>query len=227
MGGADLNRPMTEPTAAAPELPRTPAAIPARGRQVLTGVLLLVLLVASWRAYDWFVDNVAQRQAIAEGRLPNPAAAPADDPGLTASVPPMPGTTLATGTPAAPAVRGDAIHRCVQGDREVFTNQACPEGFAADSGLPASAQRAAAATVLHDGGSTSPDQRIALCHYLLAEVQRLDFEFQQPLPPPVLDRISTRLGVLRDQGEQLRCALPKASARTTSETENAPPSKGR
>jgi len=230
MGGADFNHPMTEPTAAAPALPRPPAATLARGRrgQVLTGVLLLVLLVASWRAYDWFVDNVAQRQAIAEGRLLNPAAAPADDPDLAASVQPMPGATLDTGTPAAPAVRGDAIHRCVQGDREVFTNQACPEGFVADSGSPAHAPRAvAAATVPHDGGTTSPDQRIALCHYLLAEVQRLDFEFRQPLPPPVLDRISTRLGVLRDQGEQLRCALPKASTRATAEAENAPPPKGR
>lgn len=223
MGGADSNRPMTEP-AAAPALPRTPAATPARGRQVLTGVLLLVLLVASWRAYDWFVDNVAQRQAIAEGRLPNPAAPPADAAVTTENQPSVPSVLP---TPDEPAVRGDAIHRCVQGDREVFTNQACPEGFAADSGLPARARQAVAATVPHDSGATSPDQRIALCHYLLAEVQRLDFEFGQPLPPPVLDRISTRLGVLRDQGEQLRCTWAKASTDATAGAENAPPPKSR
>lgn len=227
MGGADFYRPMTEPTTAAPELPRTPAGTPARGRQVLTGVLLLVLLVASWRAYDWFVDNVAQRQAIAEGRLPNPAAAPADDSNLATSAQPMPSAAPAADTMAAPAVRGDAIHRCVQGDREVFTNQACPEGFVADSGLSANAPRLVAATVPQDGGNTSPEQRIALCQYLLAEVQRLNFEFQQPLPPPVLDRISTRLGVLRDQGEQLQCPLPKSDARPARSAESEPPPKGR
>lgn len=181
---------------------------PAGRTALVLGIAVLVLLLVGWRAYDWFVRDVEQRRAVAEGRAPAPQPAPEPTAGPEAEAPavPAPGTE-----PLAPAVRGDAIHRCVRGAEVLFSNQACPPGFTADAGgaaaAPAPAVRAVALA-----GADDPAQRQAGCAYLTAEVERLDFEFQQPLPPPILDDISSRLLALRSQGERLRCGLPKASA---------------
>lgn len=190
------------------------AAEPASGPRptaraaLVLGIAMLVLLLVGWRAYDWFVHDVEQRRAVAEGRAPAPQPAPEPEAGPEEDAPavPAPGSE-----PLAPAVRGDAIHRCVRGAEVLFSNQACPPGFTADAGgaaaVPTSAVRAAVLA-----GTDDPAQRQASCAYLAAEVERLDFEFQQPLPPPILDDISSRLLTLRSQGERLRCVLPKASA---------------
>lgn len=178
------------------------ALAPAR-RWLVPAIALLVLVLVGWRAYEWFAHDVAQRRAVAEGRAPAPApAVPADD------APPAP--AAAPQEPAAPAVRGDAINRCVRGAEVLFSNQPCPPGFTLDAGRAGGAPaQAAPATLL--AGADTPAEREALCAYVTAEVQRLDFEFQQPLPPPILDDISSRLLVLRSQGERLRCVLPQPS----------------
>lgn len=184
-----------------------PSAPPANAllrRRIVPAIAVLVLVLAAWRAYDWFVRDVEQRRAVAEGRAPAP---PAADPVATA---PAPAAVATPAEPLAPAVRGDAIHRCVRGTEVLFSNQPCPPGFTADAGTTAPAPAMGARPVAL-AGSAGPAHRQALCAYLSAEVERLDFEFQQPLPPPVLDDISSRLTSLRDQGEQLHCVLPKPS----------------
>lgn len=179
----------------------------------MIGVALLALLLASWRAYEWFVQDVEQRRAIAEGRAPDPAAAQrAQAESKPVAAPPAPTRADGSGDPPAPAVLGDALHRCVRGDQVLLTNLACPQGYAIDSGhgdtgtgaVVPTATRTAPLPVADD-----PAQREALCRYLAAEVERLDYDFRQPLPPPVLDAISTRLATLRSQGERLQCVLPQ------------------
>ena len=49
------------------------------------------------------------------------------------------------------------------------------------------------------------EQRDA-CRFLAAEIERLDYEFKQNLPPPVLDHVSTRLGMFRDQYQAGKCS---------------------
>lgn len=211
--------PASNMTESSPESSVPAWATPWRGasrtQQIVLAVAVLVLVGVSWFAFDWFARDVEQRRAIAEGRAPDPAAPAADvDPHAPA---PEDSVAAVTSTdPIAPAVRGEAIRRCVRGDQVLFTNQACPEGFSADTGPTAGpaagdASRAAgAATPPVLAGASDPAQRGALCDYLVAEVERLDFEFQQPLPPPILDQISTRLLTLRSQGERLACSLPRA-----------------
>lgn len=214
MHGAALATDMSESSPdSSPPSRATPWRGASRAQQVALALAVLALVATAWFAYDWFTRDVAQRRAIAEGRAPNPAAAAVEvDPHA-----PAPEDSVAAVTsdePVAPAVRGEAIHRCVRGDEVLFTNQACPEGFSADtgSGSGGAAGRppvATAASML--SGSDDPAQRRAQCDYLLAEVERLEFDFQQPLPPPILDEISSRLLALRSQGERLACQLPRAS----------------
>ena len=62
-------------------------------------------------------------------------------------------------------------------------------------------------------GAGDPSQQTALCGYLAAEIARLDFEFKQPLPPNVLDHISSQLSGLRGQHGAAKCEpLPKPAA---------------
>ena len=62
-------------------------------------------------------------------------------------------------------------------------------------------------------GAGDPSQQTALCGYLAAEIARLDFEFKQPLPPNVLDHISSQLSGLRAQHGAAKCdPLPKPAA---------------
>jgi hypothetical protein len=58
------------------------------------------------------------------------------------------------------------------------------------------------------GDITDPDQRLAVCSYLTAEFGRLSYEFHQPLPPPVVDRIATEIAQLRGQVDHYSCGAP-------------------
>jgi len=102
-----------------------------------------------------------------------------------------------------------------------YTNQPCAEGTE-DLPTPAlgadpngvvglagdSVPAALPAGISLEGASHS--QRDAVCAYLAAEIARLDFEFQQALPPPVLDHLSTRLGGLRAQHRAAECVAAGA-----------------
>jgi hypothetical protein len=62
------------------------------------------------------------------------------------------------------------------------------------------------AAVTSDPGSISdPDQRRSMCGYLAAELERLNHDFKQPLPPPIVDRIATEIEPLRAQLNHYGC----------------------
>lgn len=194
--------------AEAPLRPPEPTGGTGPLRWVWLLVALLALALAAWHGWGWLHDYVAQRHAVAEGRAPAPPSAEsaAPTPPASAVATAAPGNT---GEPAAPAVTGEAIRRCIQPDGQLtFTNQACPAGSSAEPPAATAAPESRGA-VRFDAGE-DPSLHEASCRYLSAEIARLDYEFRQPLPPPVIDLISTRLSTLRGQSEQGHCApLPK------------------
>lgn len=180
---------------------------------MLLAVAVLVLVVGGVLGYRWLVRDVAQRQAVAQHQTLEPApvngdmdVAPPEDPAPAL----MPVPVDEDGEPLAPAVLGDSINKCVKNGRVTFTNQACPEG--SEQSAPGTDQGGIAvagrATVRQP---TAAEDQKALCNYIVAEIERLGHEFQQTLPPPVLDHISTDLTVLREQGETHGCKLPSAA----------------
>lgn len=195
--------------------PDNPGAGPLRW--VVTGVAAVLLIVGAWRAYQWLDTDVQRRRALASG-----AAVPEARPhaaGSVQDVPPPPDADTGRPVeppppatqPAAEGAPGSApagVHRCVIGGQITYTNTACPPE--SEPAPPATAAPAAT-PALSDADADSPDARTAICRHLAAEAQRLDFEFQQPLPPPVIDHIATRQGELRAQQESVGCriAAPK------------------
>jgi hypothetical protein len=191
-----------------PERPYLPPQ-PRRGgplRWTATLVALVALVAGAYLAYLWLVSDVARRRAAAEQAVQSlqgggPDAG--DQAGAPAANPPQP--TLyrpVAGEPVAPAVVGGALNRCLVNGEQVFTNGPCPAG----SSLVAAVAVASAAAPSASGDEAS--QQAATCAFLSAELSRLDYEFHQPLPPPVLDDISTRLTGLRAQSATARCAAP-------------------
>jgi hypothetical protein len=84
----------------------------------------------------------------------------------------------AQGEPFAPAVTGQAVHRCVRPDGQVvLTNQAAPR---AAGPTPRRRGRASPAAATISWAGDDPSLHDATCHYLAAEVERLGYEFQQP-----------------------------------------------
>ncbi len=123
----------------------------------------------------------------------------------------------------APAVTGEAIHKCVVDGQVTYSNHPCPDGAESQ---PMQAAGEDPNGVVGSTGDTvpvvvarptslavgDPSHQTAVCGYLLAEITRLDFEFQQPLPPAVLDHISTRLSALRAEHAAAQCGpLPKSA----------------
>jgi len=64
-------------------------------------------------------------------------------------------------------------------------------------------------TAVKLGDIDDPDQLRSVCGYLTAELERLDYEFKQPLPPPVIDRIATQIKQLHTQANRYDCAPGK------------------
>lgn len=206
-------------------------------RWVLATVVVVVIVFVAFQAYRWLVTDVERRRAVAAGAA---VSQPAGDGMVSESVQhdaqqaapatpaaPAPGATAA-GEPPAPAVTGQAIHKCVDNGHVTYSNQPCPAGSEAsdlqasgadENGVTGSAgdsAPAAAAARPLDLGAADPGQRASVCGYLSAEISRLDYEFQQPLPPPVLDDISTQLTQLRAQAKSAECAAPKPVAAAAS-----------
>lgn len=211
---------MSEDHTQPPERPLLPPE-PAAGTSVLgwivTLVALVVLFVGAWKAYQWLAGDVAHRRALAEG-----AAAPAPAASAPAVVTAPALTTATPDDPPPPAVTGQAVNRCVQDGVVLFTNQPCPTGSATDGGAARSMFAPAVGGPVPVGGArqTADADNASLhdgaCRYLAAEVERLAFEFRQPLPPPVLDQISTHLTALRSQSERAGCpALPRLDTGAT------------
>lgn len=206
-------------------------------RWVLATVVVVVIVFVAFQAYRWLVTDVARRRAVAAGAA---VSQPAGEGMVSESVqhdaqpaapatPPWPATRAnTTGEPPAPAVTGQAIHKCVDNGHVTYSNQPCPAGSDAselqasgtdENGVTGSAGDSAPATAAArplNLGAADPGQRASVCGYLSAEISRLDYEFQQPLPPPVLDDISTQLTRLRTQARSAECAAPKPAAMAAS-----------
>ncbi|CAM5778277.1 hypothetical protein ACFOHU_13305 [Ottowia pentelensis] len=201
---------MSSDSPIATEAPRRPPE-PARETGWPRWIAVLValgLLLFGLKAYQWLQGYVAQRHALARQETPALAEPQAS---LVPTAPTA--TPNAEAEPIAPAVTGEAVHRCLRPDGQmVLTNQACPSGSRPEAAPPAADQRPPAAAAIRWAGD-DPSLHDATCHYLTAEIERLGYEFQQPLPPPVIDGISTRLSTLRGESAQGGCApLPKPAA---------------
>lgn len=217
-----------------PLLPPGGDAEPGMLRWVVAALAVLVLIVGAYHAYDWLVSDISHRRAVAEGTLPAPSSSePAPPRDL---VPPPAALPAPSAEPAAPAITGAAgINKCVLDGQVTYTNGPCPDGAEPlapavagtdPNGVAGSAGNITPTVVARPAalaGSSDPSQLVASCAYLAAEIDRLGFEFRQPLPPPVLDHISTQLALLRAQSLAADCAplakveepKPGAAARRT------------
>ena len=196
-----------------PERPYMPPQAPRASllRWVVTLVALLALVVGAYQAYLWLVNDVERRHAAAEQSVQSPQAGAADAadafdaPAGNAAQPTL--YRPVAGEPVAPAVIGGALNRCLVNGEQVFSNAPCPAGSSLAAAVAPAAAPSAAAS---DDDAAS--QQAATCGFLAAELSRLDYEFHQPLPPTVLDHISTRLTALRAQSAAARCAPPAREA---------------
>jgi len=197
---------------AASSEPTQSKAGPRLWRWTVTLVALVVLVGGAYRAYLWLVDDVAHRRAVAEHAAPPPESAAPDSSASAAQA--TPSALAVTGDPPAPAVTGGSVNQCVTGDGQViYTNATCPQGstpFTPGAIVPVAAVTVPPPAV--SGDSADASQQQADCNFLAAEIARLDYEFRQPLPPAVLDHISTLLAGLRTQAGAARCEPPKAAA---------------
>ena len=212
-----------------PLRPPEPAE-PGVWRWLVAAALVLVIIVGAYQAYEWLVNDVARRRAVAEAPASASTQHPAPDTGAPTAEPAR--RTIRPAQPSAPpnegtapAVTGEAIHKCVVDGQVTYTNQACPDGSsgglmqatgADPNGVSGSAGDTVPSVLVArpaNLGAGDPSQQTALCGYLAAEIARLDFEFKQPLPPNVLDHISSQLSGLRAQHGAAKCEpLPKPAA---------------
>ena len=225
-----------------PLRPPEPAE-PGLWRWLVAAALVLVIIVGAYQAYEWLVNDVARRRAVAEAPASAPTQHPAPDTGAPTAEPAR--RTIRPAQPSAPpnegtapAVTGEAIHKCVVDGQVTYTNQACPDGSsgglmqatgADPNGVSGSAGDTVPSVLVArpaNLGAGDPSQQTALCGYLAAEIARLDFEFKQPLPPNVLDHISSQLSGLRAQHGAAKCeplAKPGADKPAPAVRKRAPP----
>lgn len=221
---------MNHDTAADPDdrplMPPEPDSGVGALRWVITGIALVLLIIGAWRAYVWFSADVERRRAVAEGAAPTlqapaePNALPSESPPVSPAVPsPAPPPPSRSAEPPAPAVTGIAgVNKCVVDGQVTYTNEPCPVGANEPPPAPTGVDANGVSGSAGDGAPVvvprpsafansgqDPAQDEAVCHYLVAEIDRLDFEFKQPLPPPILDHISTRLAELRGQHSAAQC----------------------
>ena len=195
-------------------------------RWVIPIFVVGLLLLGGYKGAHWLQANrdmVLRKPPFAPaGANAQPAAAAGE---LADAQPAQPDASslAASDDPPAPAVLGGAgIHLCRINGQNTYTSRPCPEGAALPNatGLapraPAEDMRTAAA----DAGQAARD---AECGYLAAENARLGYEFSQPLPPPVLDQIASRVKTLRERSAQLKCEPAAAPARARTRQPAAPP----
>ena len=115
-----------------PLRPPEPAE-PGLWRWLVAAALVLVIIVGAYQAYGWLVNDVARRRAVAEAPAPASTQHPAPDTGAPTAEPAR--RTIRPAQPSAPpnegtapAVTGEAIHKCVVDGQVTYTNQACPDG---------------------------------------------------------------------------------------------------
>jgi hypothetical protein len=104
---------------------------------------------------------------------------------------------------------GDVTRREALATRQALETVGLPPpAEVAGLAMPDSAPGNVPIAVADPGDVDDPDQRRALCGYLAAELERLNSEFKQPLPPPVIDRIATEITRLGEQNSRYGCVVP-------------------
>lgn len=184
-------------------------------RWIITVFAIALLGLGGYRGYQWWAADVErQRVEAVQGQdnesapIPTtPASALATPSPASAQPPKHSARATPSGEPLPPAVVGGRIHKCILDGKVTYTNEACPAGAAVE---PASDKLAATAPFL--AADARPSQRDAACRFLSAEISRLDYEFQQTLPPPVLDEIASDLKSLREQASHLKCPVASNEA---------------
>jgi hypothetical protein len=137
--------------------------------------ILVVLLVAFLAGYTWFVNRGAQHTVQTQ------PASMSDD-----------GNGAGGGNgDAAPDAASITAAQALAGV-ELAGGETNP-GAAGSSGIA------------NLGAIDDPDQRRSVCGYLTSELDRLGYEFHQPLPPPVIDRIATKVAQLHGQISRYGC----------------------
>ncbi|WP_028603798.1 hypothetical protein [Ottowia thiooxydans] len=202
-------------------------------RWIVVFFALALLVLGGYEGYRWWSASAeraetATTEPVAEvaPAVPSiasaPAAAPQPVPVQPAQASPPPVTEAGI---QAPAVVGtNIINKCQLDGQVTFTNEPCPEGAVAvitpaeatamdPNGVSGSTGDKASTDIARAPLGGEPSQQEAECRYLAAEITRLNYEFQQSLPPPVLDQIATRLKGTRDRSAGLKCAgAPKEAA---------------
>ena len=205
-------------------------------RWIIGAFAVGLLLLGGYKGVQWLEANRDTLLRAPVAAPPGPAASVAERaaplPAPPASIgrtirPPQPNAPSADqrGEPTAPAVAGDgSIRKCVVNGQTTYTNQPCPEGTEATTqpdsavdanGVVGSTGEALTAPVVRErpfSPDGDPSARESECGYLASEIERLRYEFDQPLPPPVLDQIAGRLKSLRDNSAQLKCPPEPAQA---------------
>ncbi len=195
-------------------------------RWIIAIFAMALLVLGGYKGYQWWTTEgdpsaSAPTEAAPAAPIPEPMAssvaleAPASSSGSANS-------PAAEADLRAPAVVGDNIvNKCVQGGQVTYTNEPCPEGATVGTvdatavdpnGVTGFTGDKAPLVTDRTALSDDPSRREAECHYLAAEITRMDYEFQQPLPPPVLDHLATNLKNAREQSTSLKCLdIPKAT----------------
>jgi hypothetical protein len=213
-----------------PEMPRH--AVRSLLRWAVAIVVLIALVIGFYRVYVSLVGGMAAQHAATADEAPQTAVSvpPTNGDGKDGSSgqPVQPGA--AADEPPAPAVVGGAVNKCVAGSQVIYTNAPCPAGSSLATADPAGEAVPLATLPMAPSGDSDPSQQQANCNFLSAELARLNYEFEQPLPPTVLDDISTRLSNLRAQTKEAGCAAspPAQPASSAASAPNRPrPAKGK
>ena len=187
-----------------------------------------LLLLGGYKGYQWWSASAERVQTAPAEAAPDIASMASAASAASQALQPVPvrpaqssPPPVAEGELQAPAVAGtNIINKCELNGQVTFTNEVCPEGAVAML-APAEATAVDPNGVSGSTGEkapvvdrvtlvSEPSEQEAECSYLVAEITRLNYEFQQSLPPPVLDQIATRLKDMRDRSAGLKCvAAPK------------------
>lgn len=203
-------------------------------RWLLMALALAAVLLVGAQAMRWLLVSGVPRMAAPEAAPAAPTAADTEPP--LSSLPMATATTPAvsrqdagpvqpaepSAAPPAPVIAGaPGIHKCLVDGHTTYTNEPCAPGTDAREVLAATAADRAGESVTIAPAASPPRavrsnagaQDIAQCHFLSAEIARLSYEFEQPLPPPVIDHIATRLKQLQERSAEAGCGASPPTSR--------------
>lgn len=185
-----------------PELPRS-----------FLGQLMLVLVIAAVAIYlsmVWYDARQGEQRRAAHAAKPAASAASAAAAASAARPAQAPASQPAS-------VTTGAVTKCVQGDRTIYSDAACPPGAAVTpltinprqnlaDGLPREqVGPAAPASSAPRSAANEADLRTLRCEALAARIRHIDIEARQALPQPKQDDLQAERKKARDEQTRLRC----------------------